>query len=605
MDLAISLGHNASAALIEKGIVSLAYEEERFSKIKSDSHWPTNAIAEIFKHKQPTRTEKNTLYISHWYDDFNFYKRGIHERIQKHFVPKEVSALLNEYAFKIVTLNENLTHHDAHAWSVLAFLKSNMKEDIPRIGYETLIFVADGFGNRGEVVSIYRANVYKSCKPEFQKINSVHGYNLSLGLMYQYATSFTGMKENEDEYKFLGYESHIETILSEEGIRILGSEASELRHQLIISPWMKQDLNTGFIDLDSLNLVKEMWYKKFDEILAKVSPYAEKDLKNDKEAMRIVIGYLIQLTIEVTMEQIIAKYEEETGIKNICVAGGIFYNVKLNNSIMRATQGKFCVVPLAGDQAGGIGVYYANNPEVLADEFFQGFENLCLGKRDLSPETLKDEYKVNVQTTPPFYFHIIDKKIQFIRKIVDELKKDTLVNVVHSQMEFGPRALCNTSTLALPTKENVELINTLNKRNTVMPMAPVMLRSHLDFFFEDEQYNKVIGSDKFMIITYDYRTSLLYDKYSGVMHKYPLKEVYSDLWKVVEDDSMSIIAEVLRKAWLELGYACLINTSYNVHGVPIVRSINDAYESYEFQQNILKDLKDVRQDKNILLVGNF
>lgn len=604
MDIAISLGHNSSAALIdEDGTVVLAYEEERFTKKKSDSHWPKNALAEIFKHKQPSRLEKNTLYISHWYDDFEFYKTEIDSRIQKHFDPKEVSKLINDYAFKIVTLDENLTHHDAHAWSALAFLKSNYNESIGRGGLDTLIFVADGFGNNAEVLSVYQATLYKDCAPDFKKLNSVKGYNLSLGLMYQYATSFTGMKENEDEYKFLGYESHIEKVLNEQGVRSLAVEAGEIISYFMQENGFRNNNSRGFIDLESLESVKNMWYERYSKVLDSVQQYANVNLKEDKDAMRTVIGYLIQLTIELTMEQIIAKYEEKTGIKNICVAGGIFYNVKLNNSILKATDGLFCVVPLAGDQAGGIGLYYAKNPSILTDMWFDGFSNLCLGKRSLDPETLLSEkYKTK---NDHMHVRIHDKKVPFVRNVIDELAKNTLVNIVHGQMEFGPRALCNTSTLALPTKENVELINTLNKRNTVMPMAPVMLRKHLDFFFEESQFEKVVGSDKFMIVTYDYRTSLLYDKYSGVMHKYPLKEVYSGRPQVVEDDSILVIAEILRKVWIELGYACLINTSYNVHGVPIVRGIDDAYESYEFQQNIIKDLPNVPSSKNVLLIGDF
>jgi len=605
MNIAISLGHNSSAALIdEEGTVVLAYEEERFTKKKSDSYWPKNAIAEIFKHKEPSRLEKNTLYVSHWYDDFGFYKRAIHPRIQKHFNPAEVSKLINDYAFKIVTLDENLTHHDAHAWSALAFFQSNYKESIGyRSGLDTLIFVADGFGNNAEVLSIYKATLHKEGAPDFEKINSVKGYNLSLGLMYQYATSFTGMKENEDEYKFLGYESHIESVLKPEGVGALASEVSEIVAYFMRENGWKSNNNTGFIDLEALESVKNMWYERYSKVLDSVQSYADVNLKEDKDAQRTVIGYLIQLAIELTMEQIIATYEEKTGIKNVCVAGGIFYNVKLNNSILKSTEGKFCIVPLAGDQAGGIGIYYAKNPEILTEDF-QGFSNLCLGKRNLSSETLTEENRKKLNTYG-MHVRIHDKKVPFIRNIVDELAKNTLVNIVHGQMEFGPRALCNTSTLALPTKENVELINTLNKRNTVMPMAPVMLRRHLDFFFEETQFEKIVGSDSFMIVTYDYRTSLLYDKYSGVMHKYPLKEVYSGRPQVVEDDSLLIIGEILRKVWNELGYACLINTSYNVHGVPIVRSLDDAVESYEFQQNIIKDTQKIPSTRNILLIGDF
>lgn len=599
MDIAISLGHNASAVLIEDGRVVLGYEEERFTKKKSDSSWPKNAIAEIFKHVPPSRREKNTLYISHWYDDFDFYKAEIDPRIQKHFVPEEVSALMNDYAFKIVTLDEDFTHHHAHAWSAVAFRLSNNK--FRTLSEDVLVFVADGFGNNAEVLSIFKSRFNHGVE-SVELLSKVEGYNYSLGLMYQYATSFCGMKENEDEYKFLGYESQIDSVLMMEGIDKLEAIAIKIEDKLRTSSPVLQK-KTGFIDISALEgTVKTEWHKTFQQAINEVNIHSRVELVGeDKNAVRVIIGYLIQTVIEDMMQEVVMKACEKYKIYDVCLAGGIFYNVKLNNAILNVVQGDLCVVPLAGDQAGGIGLFYAKNKEYLTNNF-DGFSNLCIGKRDLSPETRRKDI---TDVVNGFHMSIIDKKLQFVNKVVEELEKNSLVNIVHSQMEFGPRALCNTSTLALPTKENVELINTLNKRNTVMPMAPVMLERFVDFFFEEKQYKKIIGSDKYMIITYDYRTSLLYSKYSGVMHKYPLIEKYSGRPQVIPHDALGIMNSILEKIWMKTGYACLINTSYNVHGVPIVRTLDDAIESYEFQQNIIKTLKDVPTTKNILVIGDF
>jgi len=421
--------------------------------------------------------------------------------------------------------------------------------------------------------------------------------------MYQYATSFCGMKENEDEYKFLGYESQIDSVLTTEGINKLEAIAIKIEDKLRTSSPVIQK-KTGFLDISALEgIVKTEWHKTFQQAIDEVVSECTRKVEcfNEQET-RIIIGYLIQTVIEDMMQEVVMKACEKYKIYDVCLAGGIFYNVKLNNAILNVVQGSLCVVPLAGDQAGGIGLFYAKNKEYLTNNF-DGFSNLCIGKRDLGIETQKKP--IAMDSVEGFHMSIIDKKLQFVNKVVEELEKNSLVNIVHSQMEFGPRALCNTSTLALPTKENVELINTLNKRNTVMPMAPVMLERFVDFFFEEKQYKKIIGSDKYMIITYDYRTSLLYSKYSGVMHKYPLIEKYSGRPQVIPHDALGIMNSILEKIWMKTGYACLINTSYNVHGVPIVRTLDDAIESYEFQQNIIKTLKDVPTTKNILVIGDF
>lgn len=608
MDIAISLGHNASAVLIEDGNVVLGYEEERFTKKKSDSSWPKNAIAEIFKHRKPDRKETNTLYISHWYDDFDFYRSDIDERIKKHFDPKEVSSLLNDYAFKIVTLDEDFTHHHAHAWSAVAFKLSNMKLADKREYHQSLVFVADGFGNNAEVLSVFKAT-FNSGIHKVELLRRSYGYNHSLGLMYQYATSFCGMKENEDEYKFLGYESAIDSVLSSKGIEVLENLAMEFKRKVIFGETVNQ-AKTKFIDLNALEgIVKPEWHAMYQKVVDETRPHLliDNTMSDNKDGIRTIIGCLVQIVIEEVMQEIVTMECDKHKIYDVCLAGGIFYNVKLNNAILRVTQGKLCVVPLAGDQAGGIGLFYAKNPKRL-DGNFSGFSNLCIGKRDLHVDDLDKLIEKHADEKIKDYAKVMvtNKKTLLISRVMEGLQKNSIVNIVHGQMEFGPRALCNTTTLAIPSKENVELINTLNKRNTVMPMAPVMLERFVDFFFEESQYKKVIGSDKYMIITYDYRTSLLYNKYSGVMHKYPIQKKYSGRPQVIPDTGMvsSVIAKILEKTWLELGYACLINTSYNVHGVPIVRTVDDAMESYIFQQKILKEDVLYPPTKNILIIGD-
>ena len=130
-------------------------------------------------------------------------------------------------------------------------------------------------------------------------------------------------------------------------------------------------------------------------------------------------------------------------------------------------------------------------------------------------------------------------------KIVELLKDNKIPQVVLGSMEFGPRALCHSTTYAVPYKKMLSSINTYNKRNTVMPMAPIMLRDNLEYFFDEKQYNKTVGSDGFMILTYDYTIDYC-DLYSGVMHKYPDSNIYSGRPQVVEHDN-STVALILEK----------------------------------------------------------
>ncbi len=84
--------------------------------------------------------------------------------------------------------------------------------------------VADGFGNQQEVISIYRKD---AANKQPKLIHRISGYQNSMGLMYQYATSYCGMKENQDEYKFLGYESMIMSVLNDAQLKELENFADE------------------------------------------------------------------------------------------------------------------------------------------------------------------------------------------------------------------------------------------------------------------------------------------------------------------------------------------------------------------------------------------
>jgi predicted NodU family carbamoyl transferase len=129
-------------------------------------------------------------------------------------------------------------------------------------------------------------------------------------------------------------------------------------------------------------------------------------------------------------------------------------------------------------------------------------------------------------------------------------------------------------------------------------MAPIMLRENLEYFFNKEQYEKTIGSDGFMILTYDYKIRYC-DLYSGVMHKYPDEELYSGRPQVVDKDG-STVALVLDKV---SGTAkALINTSYNIHGKPIVMTVEHAIDDFKYQ---LERSRELNLKKPYLLIGTY
>jgi len=622
MNLCITLGHNSSAVLInESGEIITGFEEERLTEIKSDKNFPINAINHCLTALSENQKNELQVYISHWYDNFDFNTTWEDShRFNKTFLQE----MVEKYNWKVHTLSESFTHHDAHAYSSYAFLKNNMSE-LEFNSYDKHLFiVSDGFGNRQEVVSFYE---YDSFQKDLRKTKEIKGYINSLGLMYQYATAFMGMKENQDEYKALGYESRIRKVLSHEGIVKIDDHTTRLfdltNKATLTSNEINSD-NTGYINFTDLDYVRSEWNEKFKTVMKLVEHdiITEKDA-NETYVKRVIISYFIQYYIEFAMEFYVREMIES--LPNYCksitlnLSGGIFYNVKLNNYINKVIRsccasplypiiyGNLSVMPLSGDQGAGLGLYTKSSKTIVR------LNSLLLGRRNLVQQTRElDNYIDSHENSED-----IRNNIQVIPAIHDceeyllkQLSQNNIVNFVSGAMEFGPRALLSNSTLAIPYKENVDIINNVNGRTTVMPFAPVILDSSLGKLFNFEEYNTIIGSLKYMICTLYYQQSFienkeLLKKHIGVMHPHPiLSNCYSGRPQVISGNYKHPITNVLKVLQKTHDTFALIQTSFNVHGFPIVYNVEQVIKNFAYQLTQAKKLKyDISKIKLVIYTG--
>jgi carbamoyltransferase len=550
-NLFLSLGHNSSAISKDDSNI-IGYEQERIDGIKSSSQFPIDAINEINKNNNYQKFDN--IYISHWFDSFNIN-----------------NVLSNKYADKkylfdknIITHTKDFTHHDAHCYSSYSFYKYWSRKENKICDDKLHFIVADGFGNNQECLSVY---ILEDSQPKL--IHRTYGYNKSLGLMYQYATSFCGMKENQDEYKFLGYESHIDfiprNIINKIILKSDNISYALFNNHLFFSDNANID-NSGFINIDDLLKTKKDWYIIFNEILDLFG------IINDFNK-RVIIGFFIQNVIEKFFEKVIDYFN----IKNVCLSGGCFYNVKLNNSILKNIKGYLSVVPICGDQGASIGFQ-----EKYEDSQFN-WENINWGKRNF--------YGLEKKNNNSSIIVNFDEDI-IVDKITKTILNREIANFVQGNMEYGPRALGNTSSLLLPYSSICNINNNANNRNEVMPNAPIILDENKDFFFNENDYSRIIGSDKFMIITYDYKESFNKENdYSGVSHKYPNINKYSGRPQFISKERNPIVYQVLKNIEKELGIKALVNTSFNFHGVPIVFNTQQIMNSFNMQLNNSKELK--------------
>lgn len=560
--LMITLGHNASALFYDGKNKPIGYEEERFNLIKNSSEFPKQSISMIIN-QVGNKLKNSKVYISHWFDTFE-----VNEFNEKYFDHEYFNSLVAKYNMEVITLDEDFTHHDAHAYSSKAFFEDSVTEEQSK-QYGHYI-VADGFGNKQEVISIYRDDFKR--KP--QLIHRIFGFKSSLGLMFQFACAFTGMKENQDEGKFSGYEVLIDEVVNKHTRDKIDNYAcvytfayryDNFSQYMGFSTRNKnKDVNivNNTINTAELDDARKYYYGIFNRVLD------EADCKDaDEREKRVIIGYFIQTVLEKIMKSIIQIFN----MRNVYLSGGVFYNVKLNSLIEKNIPGNISIMPLSGDQGAAIGLYRKYSGE------FE-FHDLCYGNRDI--HEIRDFQGV----------YYIDNDEDFVHFAVYALKANKIVNIFQGNMEFGARTLGNTSTLALPTRENVEYINQINGRNTVMPMAPIMLRSAADSYVNNtEDIDRTVKSERFMGTIYDLHKKHWNNKeIDGVTHNYPGLEnpVKNFRPQIIDDDSESLISEILHN----FADKCLINTSFNVHGCVIPYSVYNAQEQFIHQS--LRDIDD-------------
>lgn len=504
--LVITLGHGASVTLIIGGEITNGYQLERLTGIKGDSRFPYRCIEEIEKfHNIP---EDIPIYVSHWHPSGH-----VSQMSDKHWNLKQLKA---RFPDSIVTsTNTHTTHHDTHAYSAMAY---NHK-----MGKGEHIFVADGFGTLGEVISIYE---FDGQFPVLKK--RLFGFDGSIGLLYQYATDYVGWKQNQDEWKLNAMANQLEDVEVRHAIR---QEAIKHTEKMLDIQMRRSIENPGdpIYNLGALSYTHSEVVKTLDALFE----------PTDKAR----IAYFLQNVV--TM--VVRHWLHLLRIKKCTFVGGCFLNVQLNGELAKDLD-EICVMPLSGDEGAGLGIYkYFNNKFIIPDDLCWGFRSLV---------GTKARTNILYTTTPQ----------AAVRSL---LEKNRIVNIIRNTMEFGPRAYCNTSTLALPTEENRAYINKLNNRTTHMPMCPVLNIDQFNLVFEK---SNVVRSVEHMIIALPWKEDFK-RVYPGVTYTTAEGEVTGRPQVIDTDHWLYNVVDYVGP---------LINTSFNNHGQPIVYNMGQIVEAHEF-----------------------
>jgi carbamoyltransferase len=558
--LGITNGETAGASLIKNRNIIAAASEERFSRIKLDNSWPENSISYVLKEAKINLSQVDFVAYS-WSKEFdankdilNYFDRIVYEAKNnsgglKQFrdrieVELRRDAIKRQEFIKFITKNKIkqkahfIDHHTAHAFSSLSC--SNFKS--------ALVITADG---RGDFSSL-TVSLFKN-----KKINTLYrsASNDSLGTFYARISKLLGFIPHRHEGKVTG----------------LAAKGNSYKFLNLMKKMIKYE-NGKIFGINS------EYYKSFHDDHGRYKAWTKKAIKEFGNFKKEDVAAAAQKHLENIIVKLVQYYQKKTNETNICLAGGVFANVLVNQKIreLKSTKNIF-IQPHMGD--GGLCLGACASLLYDKKKLFLNFKNVYLGPsfKISNDEISKIENKFSVKFI----------KINNIPElIISNLANNKVVGLFQGRMEFGPRALCNRSILyhCRDKEINVSLNKRLN-RDEFMPFAPVTTNNLAPKLFKN--WNKNQTSSKYMTMTYDC-TNLMKRNSPAVVHIDGTARP-----QIIFKKDNKLMYKIL-KLWFKKnsGYS-LINTSFNHHEEPIVCSPVDAIKSY------------LRNNIDTLVINNF
>ena len=576
--LCVSISHNASAALMHNGKVVIAVQEERFERVKNFYGYPFKSIdyclssagitgeqlayiaytSESFSGLEVKAKRTVHFSLSDWHDyygDMYFgqkirgnqdkvlaYKKYLRDdpKFQKSVEYFNFDYLNDEKYLLNISLDvemfqfeqarqlsshlkiassriEFLDHHTCHAF--YSYFGS------PFRGKPCIILTLDAWGD-GRNQTVWRVIDDVPTIIADSKENDI-------GRVYKMATLLLAMKPDEHEFKVMGLAPYAKKKYVEDALAIL-NDLSKVSGMRILNKTRPKDLYQF--------LMKGWRDSRFDNIAGAVQLYTENLVK---ELVRNIIN--------------------ETGIRKIVISGGISMNIKMNKVLSEMSElESLYVCASGGDESLSIGGCYFINEQKNNSPSIP-LETMCIGF-DISDDfesynfdSYQDSYEVN--------------KLVTHYDVAELLRQGDIVGVIRGPAEFGARALGNRSIIANPAlSSSVQRINeAIKNRDFWMPFALSIMEEHSDEFLVNP---KGILSP-FMTIGFDTKAEN-YEKIIAGTHPYDrsvrpqiVSQKFSPEWH-----------SLLSSFYCLAGVPALLNTSFNLHGEPIVNDINDAIKTF-------------------------
>jgi carbamoyltransferase len=572
--------HDSAASLVVDGEIISAVQEERFTRRKHDFSFPIEAIGccleegglsaddldfVAFYDKPFVKFERILeTYLAYAPRGLGSFIKAIPLWIKRKLWIKDIIAKSVGYEGKIIFPE----HHESHAAS--AFFPSPFDE----AAFLTLDGVGEwatasfGIGSGNEI-----------------KITAELHFPHSLGLLYSAFTYYTGFKVNSGEYKMMGLAPYGEPTYKE----------------LILSELMDLKEDGSFrLNMEYFNYCTglTMTGSKFEGLFG--GPPRKPGSKIKQRDMDIARS--IQDVTEEVVLRMARHVHSETGLENLCLAGGVALNCVANGRVLReGTFENIWIQPAAGDAGGALGAalftwyqYLGNARRVDGRKDFQRGSYL-------GPQFGGDQIREFLEANGIKFTEFGDGEIA--EKVAELIDGQYVIGLFQGRMEFGPRALGNRSIIGDARSPRMqEIINRKIKfRESFRPFAPTVMREKAGDYFDMD------GESPYMLLTAyvndDVRRELREEErgLNGLeklrINRSRIPAVthvdYSARLQTISREDNPFYYGIIEKFYQRSGCPVIINTSFNVRGEPIVLSPQDAYRCF------------MRTNMDYLVMGNF
>lgn len=570
--------HDSAAVLIDNGEIIAAAQEERFTRIKHDPSFPSQAISYCLKQGECSLHELDAIVF---YDKpFLKFERILQTVLEtapkglalflksmpiwlkeKLLLKSDLRKKLNELAKKKVTVPILFSsHHLSHAAS--SFYTSPFQE--------AAILTIDGVGEWAT------ASISKGNRSLIENIEELH-FPHSLGLLYAAFTSFLGFKVNEGEYKVMGLAPYADPS-SEDAEKYYNTIVNEL-----VTVFDDGSLKLNLPYFSYMHAERMIPVKKWEKLFQFSARKPDEPLTKAHASL----AFALQKVTEEIVFKMARHAKELTGSDSLCLAGGVALNCVSNGKLMASGLFKnIYVQPASGDAGGALGaalvcyhMHFKKNREPKENPMKHGALGVSFSEEEI--------YQILEKST--LAYCRLDEE-QLLDEVSGYLAQGKVVGWFQGRMEFGPRALGYRSILGDARNPDMQRILNLKikKRESFRPFAPILLEEELSTYFENAKPNE------FMLFVYPIKKGLQNPRpetYYTLPFAEMLKEAgsilpaithidYSARIQTIAPQADSKIRKLLENFKKQTGVGVLINTSFNVKDEPIVCTPEDAIRCF-------------------------